>query len=447
MAIYAELPNGTRLEFPNGTKQSVIDSVVKKQLTDNPTLFIPQAKIQKNDVSKDNDTVNIRNNQHNLKNTYSQPKTITNNDPLNLRNNQHDIKNTYSHTKTIIGNDPLSLNNSQTPQNNLSTQSKININNTVPATKPQISINPIEQTNYPQQSQTDNSIYFLVVAIIAIVIFFVSKQNNEDTAQNKKSDNNSGSYKFVFVFSILMTILMFFAGAINTSDGSHNSPVGIVLWGYLSWLIYKKNNKKIVNFLKSLLWLGTVILVFVTGFSIFADNTFFIYEIPFILIMSIYYALYVFFKKQLNYESEDSNSRYDNDSQYDYSHKKQQEYTSSSNQNNYKKQYDDTSNNNYQHESKQNEQSYHSKSSDSNQHSTFDDRLDELKSNIAKCYEILEVPQNATRSEIKAAFKKKMSSYHPDKVSGLGEKLRKVAEEESKLINVAYQTLKSKGKC
>ena len=150
-----------------------------------------------------------------------------------------------------------------------------------------------------------------------------------------------------------------------------------------------------------------------------------------------------FFKKQLNYESEDSNSRYDNDSQYDYSHKKQQEYTSSSNQNNYKKQYDDTSNNNYQHESKQNEQSYHSKSSDSNQHSTFDDRLDELKSNIAKCYEILEVPQNATPSEIKAAFKKKMSSYHPDKVSGVGEKLRKVAEEESKLINVAYQTLKN----
>jgi DnaJ-class molecular chaperone len=96
---------------------------------------------------------------------------------------------------------------------------------------------------------------------------------------------------------------------------------------------------------------------------------------------------------------------------------------------------------------KQNEQSYHNKSSDSNQHNTFDDRLDELKSNIAKCYEILEVPQNATPSEIKAAFKKKMSSYHPDKVSGLGEKLRKVAEEESKLINVAYQNLKSEGKC
>jgi DnaJ-domain-containing protein 1 len=153
----------------------------------------------------------------------------------------------------------------------------------------------------------------------------------------------------------------------------------------------------------------------------------------------------MFFKKQLFYESENSNSRYDNNSQYDYRHNRQQEHTSSNNQNNYKKQDDETSNNNnnYQYENKQNEQSYH-KSSDSKQHSTFDDRLDELKSNIAKCYEILEVPQNATPSEIKSAFKKKMISYHPDKVSGLGEKLRKVAEEESKLINVAYQTLKSK---
>jgi hypothetical protein len=355
----------------------------------------------------------------------------------------------------------LSQNNFNTfsQQSSDYSQSKTPVNKTISAVpQAKIAINPIEKTSYLQQSQTDNSIYFWVVAIVAIVIYFVSKQNNEDTAQNKKSDNNSGSYKFVFVFSILMTILMFFAGAINTSDGSHNPPVGIVLWGYLSWLIYKKNNKKIVNFLKGLLWLGSIILInsavfwIFTLFSIFLDstfsNTFAFTTILVSFVLSIYYALYMFFKKQLFYESENSNSRYDNNSQYDYRHNRQQEHTSSNNQNNYKKQDDETSNNNnnYQYENKQNEQSYH-KSSDSKQHSTFDDRLDELKSNIAKCYEILEVPQNATPSEIKSAFKKKMSSYHPDKVSGLGEKLRKVAEEESKLINVAYQTLKSKGKC
>ena len=32
MAKYAELPDGTRLEFPDDTQDSVIDSVVKKHL-------------------------------------------------------------------------------------------------------------------------------------------------------------------------------------------------------------------------------------------------------------------------------------------------------------------------------------------------------------------------------------------------------------------------------
>lgn len=40
-----------------------------------------------------------------------------------------------------------------------------------------------------------------------------------------------------------------------------------------------------------------------------------------------------------------------------------------------------------------------------------------------------------------------MSRYHPDKVSGLGDKLQQVAEEETKLINAAYQNLKKAGKC
>ena len=43
------------------------------------------------------------------------------------------------------------------------------------------------------------------------------------------------------------------------------------------------------------------------------------------------------------------------------------------------------------------------------------------------------------------AFKKKMSGYHPDKVSGLGDKLKQVAEEETKLINIAYNILKKLG--
>ncbi|MCX7074846.1 MAG: J domain-containing protein [Methylococcales bacterium] len=81
------------------------------------------------------------------------------------------------------------------------------------------------------------------------------------------------------------------------------------------------------------------------------------------------------------------------------------------------------------------------------QENTFEERVSELKDNILKSYEILEVDQNASPSDIKNAFKKKMSRYHPDKVSGLGDKLQQVAEEETKLINVAYQNLKKAGKC
>ena len=37
-----------------------------------------------------------------------------------------------------------------------------------------------------------------------------------------------------------------------------------------------------------------------------------------------------------------------------------------------------------------------------------------------------------------------MKEYHPDKVSKLGSKLKKVAEEESKKINEAFEYFKDK---
>jgi len=77
----------------------------------------------------------------------------------------------------------------------------------------------------------------------------------------------------------------------------------------------------------------------------------------------------------------------------------------------------------------------------------FEERLRALRNNSAKCLAILDLDQDASSSEIKAAFKKKMSEYHPDKVSGLGDKLKQVAEEETKLLNIAYQSLKKLGFC
>ena len=57
-------------------------------------------------------------------------------------------------------------------------------------------------------------------------------------------------------------------------------------------------------------------------------------------------------------------------------------------------------------------------------------------------YEILGVSRNASKQEIKKAWLKKVSEYHPDKVASLGEKLRKLAEIETKKINWAWEQLK-----
>jgi DnaJ like chaperone protein len=53
-------------------------------------------------------------------------------------------------------------------------------------------------------------------------------------------------------------------------------------------------------------------------------------------------------------------------------------------------------------------------------------------------WEVLGVPQIATRNEIAAAYKRRISEYHPDKVANLGEEIRAVAERRSKEINAAY---------
>jgi len=72
--------------------------------------------------------------------------------------------------------------------------------------------------------------------------------------------------------------------------------------------------------------------------------------------------------------------------------------------------------------------------------------LDSIKAmfvpNTEAAYQILGVPNTASNSEIKAAYRKMAAKYHPDKVSHLGEDFAKVAEEKFKAINDAYQKIK-----
>lgn len=64
---------------------------------------------------------------------------------------------------------------------------------------------------------------------------------------------------------------------------------------------------------------------------------------------------------------------------------------------------------------------------------------------VSEYFKILEIEPTATPKEVKAAYRKKIREYHPDRVAGLGDKLKKMADEESKTINTAYSVLKSKG--
>ena len=57
-------------------------------------------------------------------------------------------------------------------------------------------------------------------------------------------------------------------------------------------------------------------------------------------------------------------------------------------------------------------------------------------------YEILGVTQSQTNQEIKSAYRKMATKYHPDKVSHLGEDFAKFAEEKFKSVNDAYQQIK-----
>ena len=57
-------------------------------------------------------------------------------------------------------------------------------------------------------------------------------------------------------------------------------------------------------------------------------------------------------------------------------------------------------------------------------------------------WEVLSVDRNATADQIKEAFRREISKYHPDRVEGLGVELRELAARKSKEVNHAYTIAK-----
>ncbi|MCE5347808.1 MAG: molecular chaperone DjiA [Bacteroidales bacterium] len=57
-------------------------------------------------------------------------------------------------------------------------------------------------------------------------------------------------------------------------------------------------------------------------------------------------------------------------------------------------------------------------------------------------YKILEIDPSCSNDEVKKAYRRMAMKYHPDKVSHLGEDIRKTAEEKFKKVNEAYEKIK-----
>jgi hypothetical protein len=110
----------------------------------------------------------------------------------------------------------------------------------------------------------------------------------------------SASYKAIFIFSIFMVFFVLIAGAATQSK---SSGLGIWIWGYTAWLMYKRRNSDLASFYKVILWFDIIAFCVVISVIAFSDNdvsryieyslgeAFFL----FIIIISITYGLFKYF--------------------------------------------------------------------------------------------------------------------------------------------------------
>lgn len=54
-------------------------------------------------------------------------------------------------------------------------------------------------------------------------------------------------------------------------------------------------------------------------------------------------------------------------------------------------------------------------------------------------WEVLRLPQGASLREVTAAYRELITQNHPDKVAHLSERIRRVADDETRRINAAYE--------
>lgn len=110
----------------------------------------------------------------------------------------------------------------------------------------------------------------------------------------------SASYRAIFILSIFMVFIVLIEGAATKSKGS---GIGMFIWGYTAWLMYKRRVSDLVSFYKGLLWFDVIAAGVALAVLAFSDNDATRYvgystidaTLLFALVISLTYGLYRYF--------------------------------------------------------------------------------------------------------------------------------------------------------
>ena len=79
----------------------------------------------------------------------------------------------------------------------------------------------------------------------------------------------SASYRAIFILSIFMVFFVLIAGAATKSNGA---GLGVLLWGYQAWLMYKRDNTALVSLTKAILWVQAIAFCIVFSVLLFSKS-------------------------------------------------------------------------------------------------------------------------------------------------------------------------------
>lgn len=115
----------------------------------------------------------------------------------------------------------------------------------------------------------------------------------------------SVSYRIIFIISIFMIVFVLLVGSLIKSP---STGYWVFFWGYTAWLMNKRNNHGLIIFYKVTLWFDVIVAVIAVSILLFSNDevkqlvgiSTIEAAILFTIVIFLNYALFVYFKRQLN---------------------------------------------------------------------------------------------------------------------------------------------------